>query len=146
MVAFEESLLVSETVRPPGGAGLARLTGIAAHSPIPTVTPVARLMPELLPAVTAAAALVTLGAEAEAVIVTCPAATAVIGTATLVAFAENVTDAGTIATAGLLLLRLTAKPPAGAGNERFRLMLLVPGAVTLIAAGEKLKAAPTFTS
>lgn len=72
-----------------------------------------------------------------AVIVTDPGATPVTGTLAAPEPATNVTDAGTVATAGLLEVRLAVKPPADA-EERFSVRLcVVPGFIVKPVMGEK---------
>jgi hypothetical protein len=55
----------------------------------------------------------------------------------LLAFAPKVAVAGTVATAVLVELRLTVKPPAGAGDDRLRNICCVPLPVIVRALGEK---------
>ena len=101
--------------------------------------------PPALCTVTVVVALVTFGALLAAVTVAVPAATPVIGTFTVEAPCGMVTEAGTVAAAGLLELRVTASPPTGASEERFSATFCVaaPGITTFCAA--KLSAAPTRT-
>lgn len=84
-----------------------------------------------------------LAAVARIVVVPFPAP--VTGTLALVLFAAIMTDAGTVATAGFVELRLTGKPPAGAGPESvsIRFCVAVPAIVRFC--GEKLSDAVTCT-
>jgi hypothetical protein len=75
-----------------------------------------------------------------------PAATPVTATVALVAFAANVTVKGTVATNGLLELRVTVKPPAGAGADKVSVRFWVAVPVIVRLAGEKLIARPTTTA
>ena len=72
-----------------------------------------------------------------AVIVTDPAVTPVTGTGTLVPPAGTVTVAGTVATAGLLELRLTVRAEA-ACPERFSIRFCVASALIVRLTGQKL--------
>jgi hypothetical protein len=133
-VTFEVSLLDSEMKTPPAGAGLVNVTGNEACWPGARTTPIGRRMS--LTTFTVAVAFAMPGALA--VMVAEPAATPVTGTGTLVAPAANVTVAGTVATAVLLELRLTVKPPAGACPPvRFNVRL--PVAPTLSVSGDPVK-------
>jgi hypothetical protein len=84
--------------------------------------------------------------DALAVIVAEPSATPVTGTGTLVAPATKFTLAGTVAAAVLLELRLTVKPPAGAGVVRFNVRFPVVPAVIVRLPGVKLSGAGTVTA
>src|ERR1017187_7822785 len=123
IVSFELSLLESDTVTPPGRAGLVKNTGSATDSPGANLTPAANEILEIGLTVTPAVALGTLGAPAEAVIVANPVPTPLTDTFTVVAPAWKATDAGTAATPGLLELNETVRPVAGAGDERFKTRL-----------------------
>ena len=112
---------------PPGPAAVASVTGYCRDCP----TPSARLAGVCIGAeadatVTVAVAVPKFGTVA--VITVEPAATAVTGTLTLVALAAKVTVAGTVATLGLLELRLTVRPEL-APADRFKVS--VPEAPTL---------------
>ena len=74
-----------------------------------------------------------------------PAETPVTATTALLKFPAIVTLDGTVATAGLLELRLRVNPPAGAGadNVSVRFWVLVPVIDKLV--GEKLAASATVT-
>ena len=146
IVSFESSLLESVTVTPPGRAGLVKNTGSAAHSPGANLTPAANEIPEIGLTVTPAVALGTLGAPAVAVIVANPAPTPLTGTLTVVALAWKATDAGTVATPGLLELNETVRPVAGAGDERFKTRFCAPDPLIASDGGEKLSVAPTCTN
>ena len=56
------------------------------------------------------------------------------------------TDAGTVATAGLVELKEMVRPAAGAGDERLSSRFCEPGAVIASDGGEKLSAALTCTN
>lgn len=72
-----------------------------------------------------------------AVIVTDPAETPVTGTDTLLAPVTTVTDDGTVATAALLVLRLTVSGLV-AGIDRFRVRFCVAEPLIVRLGGEKL--------
>jgi hypothetical protein len=74
-----------------------------------------------------------------------PRLTEVIGTETLVVVWANVTLFGTVATAGVAELRLTVRPPAGAGAERFSVAFWVTIPVIVTAVCVKLIVAFEFT-
>jgi hypothetical protein len=97
--------------------------------------------------VTPAEALTTFGALVLAVIMSYPSATPVTGTFALVAPALKVTVDGTVAMAVFCELRLTVRPPAGAGAEsaRFRFRAWEEPAATLPTLGWKARLAPTLT-
>jgi hypothetical protein len=105
IVTFEVSLLVRLTKAPPGGAGAARVTGKFAVSPGASVTLAGKIMGE--EPVTVTLAFAGLKPAALAVIVVEPDATPVTGTFAVVALWLTVTVAGTVATPGLLELKLT---------------------------------------
>ena len=134
-VTFEVSLVVSTTVTPPVGAAEDRLNAKLADCPTPTMTFAGRLIAAGCVTLTAAVALAML--LALAVIVTAPAATPVTGTLALVEPAANAAVGATDATAGLLELKFTVNPPAGAplDNSNVRYPVAVPFTVRL--PGEK---------
>ncbi len=134
-VTFDVSLLVRFTVTPPGGAGCGRVTGNAADWPSPTVVLAGALIGGSGVTVTLAVALAI--PAALAMMVAEPGATPVTRTSTLVALAAKVTVPGTVATAGLLELRLTVNPPAGAGAGRFSVRF--PVLPTMIDNGDPVK-------
>jgi len=142
-VAFVVSLLVSVTVTPPAGAACGSVTVNAAECASPTVTFDCRLIPPAVVTFTAAAVLAI--AVALALIVVLPTATPVTGTLTLVAPAANVTVAGTVATAGLLELRFTVRPAAGAGPDSVSVRFCVVGPTMVRLLGEKPMLAVTWT-
>src|ERR1039457_708904 len=109
IVSFELSLLESDTVTPPGRAGLVKNTGSATDSPGANLTPAANKIFEIGLTVTPAVALGTLGTPAVAVIVANPVPTPLTGTLTVVALAWKATAAGTAATPGLLELNETVR-------------------------------------
>src|SRR5664279_4995848 len=126
-VSVELSLLDSDTVTPPGRAGFARNTDSPTDSPGDTISPAASEMSEAAVTFTVAVAFGTLGAPAAAVIVAEPAPAPFTGTLTLVALAAKPTEAGTVAAATLLEVRETVRPAAGAGDDRVKVRLFVPG-------------------
>ena len=133
-VLFELRLAVK-----PAGAGPDRFSVRLPIEPALTVRLPGekKLLPA--PAITTVTPAIAFGIPAAlAVSVADPAASPVAGTDTLVAPAANVTVAGTVVTAVLLELRLMVKPPAGAGDDRFRVMFCVPGPLSVRLAGEKL--------
>jgi hypothetical protein len=134
-VTFEVSLVVSTTVTPPDGAAEDRLNAKLADCPTPTMTFAGRLIAAGCVTLTAAVALAML--LALAVIVTAPTATPVTGTLALVEPAANTAVGATDATAGLLELKFTVRPPAGAplDNSSVRYPVAVPFTVRL--PGEK---------
>ena len=96
--------------------------------------------------VTPAVAPVTFGTSVDAVIVAEPEFAPFTGTTTDVALAAKDTDAATEATAGLLELKETLRPAAGAGDERVSSRFCEPGALIASDGGEKLSAALTCTN
>jgi hypothetical protein len=83
--------------------------------------------------------------RALACIVVDPDPTAVTGTAALVAFAGIVTLEGTVATVGLLELKLMVKPPAGAGDDKVNVRFWTVPVVRDRLTGVKLAVRPTTT-
>jgi hypothetical protein len=77
--------------------------------------------------------------------VVAPRAAAVTGIEIFDAFPGKMTVAGTVATPELSELRLTVKPPTGAGADRFnaRFCVVIPGIVRLT--GKKIAVAVTCT-
>jgi len=71
--------------------------------------------------------------------------TPVTGTVVLVAFAIKLTVAGTVATVVSLELRFIAKPPGGAGTERFNVKFCVAVPTMLSWLGKKLAIPVTCT-
>jgi hypothetical protein len=80
--------------------------------------------------------------SALAVMVADPAATPVTGAGTLVAFAAKLTVAGVVALLESLELRLTIRPPADAGPDRFSVRFCVEPALIARLPGEKLMVVP----
>jgi hypothetical protein len=74
-----------------------------------------------------------------------PGVTLVTGTVTLFAFGANVTLAGTVATPGVVELRLTVRPAAGAGADKFSVRVCVAMPVIVKLGGKKLSVALTTT-
>jgi hypothetical protein len=143
-VTFEVSLLASDTVTPPAGAGVPKVTANEADWPNPTDRFAGK---PIIPGTTTITLAVVSGTFGRALawIVADPAPMPVTGTVTLVALAAKLTLGGTVATAVLLELRLTAKPPAGAGVDRFRKVFCVPAPLKVRAAGENAIVAVTCT-
>jgi hypothetical protein len=96
--------------------------------------------------VTPAVAAGTFGTPAVAVIVADPRPTPLTVTLTEVELAGKFTDAATAATPGLLEINATARPVAGAGDERIKVKFRAPSPLIARDAGEKLSVAPTCTS
>ena len=119
-LTFDGSLLASVTVMPPAGAAAGKVIENATDWPSPTL-PLddTWIAPPGLATVTLAVVSATLG-RALAWITAGPIPTPVTGTDTLVALAANVTVAGTVATVESLELKLMLRPPAGAGDAKFR--------------------------
>jgi hypothetical protein len=145
IVTLVVSLLARLTVTPPAGAACVRVTAKVADRPSPTVVVAGTLIDGGGMTVTLAVALgmpVTL-----AVIVTGPpTVTPVTVTVALVAPAAKLTVAGTVATAVLLELRFTVKPPAGAcPPPRFSVRFPVVPTVIDRLVGVKLMVADTVT-
>jgi hypothetical protein len=65
-----------------------------------------------------------------------PTTPVVKGTATLITFAGKFTLVGTAATAGLVELRLTVKPPCGAGADKLKVRDSVAPVPTVALLGE----------
>jgi len=144
-VTLDGSLLVKVTVTPPAGAGVVRVTASGPDCPTPTVTPAANVMEPGLATVTFAVVSAMPGALARITVE--PGATPVTGTVAVVAPAAKVAVGGTVATTVLSEIRLTVRPPDGAGADRVRVRFCVPVPVMVRLAGVKLivGAAPTFT-
>ena len=130
-------LLASETVTPPTGAAALKVTWSAADWFSPTVKLAGREMAPEETFVTVTLAFVAEIPDALAVILADPAETPVTGTEMLVPPAPKVTVTGTVATAGLLELKLTASPvEMGAERSKARFPVVPPPIVRL--PGEKL--------
>ena len=74
-----------------------------------------------------------------------PNATLVTGTVTLVAFGAIVTVAGTVATVGVVELRVTTRPAGGAGADSVSVRFWVAIPVIVALEGKKLSVAFTTT-
>ena len=118
IVTLDVSLLSSEIMTPPAGAGFISVTASGATCPGSTVTLAASIKSGAAPTVTVALASGILG-KALAWIVVVPGDLPVMVTLALVAFAANVTVPGTLAVPGFSEFRLTVKPPSGAGADKF---------------------------
>ncbi len=139
MVTLEGSLLVSEMNMPPAGAPDPRVTGNGADWPGATLRLDGTMIadPDCAPAdtVTLALALPKLGVLA--VMETFPDATPVTGTLTLAVFGAKNTEAGTLATAGLLENSAAVNPlPGAVPLERIKVRLPVEFAFTVRLAGD----------
>lgn len=120
IVTKDGLLLASETVTPPERAGLERKTGNAAVSPGPSTIPAVIVISAPALTATLVEAPVTFGALLPALTTALPELTPVIETATAATFAGKKTDAGTVATPGLLEESDTVNPPTGAGEDSIR--------------------------
>src|SRR5438270_803805 len=121
-VYFDGSALVRNTVTPPAGAGVDKLTGSSTDWVIPTAWKTGRRIAGVLTTVMLAAVAGKAG-RALAWITAEPGATLVTPTFAVVVLAGKVTVGDTVATLVLLELRLTVRPPAGAGVDRFSVRL-----------------------
>jgi hypothetical protein len=144
IVSREVFPLTSETVTPPAGAAVGRVTGNGADRPKPTVAFAGRPMTPRLTTLTVAVVSARVGSPLAWITVD-PMPTPVTGTATLVLFAGNVTVGGTVAAAGLLELRLTVRPVAGVVPERFKVRFWVEFRLTVKVCCWKLSVAATCT-
>jgi hypothetical protein len=144
--SFVRSLLVSVTWVPPEGDGCGSAIVIGDSKFCPTDTLVTEMPPEGATALTVTLAVVSaMAGRALACIVATPAVTPVTGTIALVAFATKVIVEGTVATAGMLELKLRIKPPGGAGADKFNVRFCVAPPSIERLAGEKVAARPTVT-
>ena len=122
------------------------VTGNVAVCPSPRLTFWGRLIVPGFNTVTLVVAFAIPGADGVAVMVAGPGPAPVKATLAVVPFAAKVTLAGTVTTFVLLELRLTKRPPAGAGDERLSatFCVMIPLMVTV---GEaKLMVAVTCTA
>jgi hypothetical protein len=138
-VAVEVSLLTSETVTPPAGAGADKVICRGAAWFTPTVTPVGSTIDPVADCATVTLAVAPVVFAALAVIVAVPDDTPETGTERLVLPWPKFTNGGTVATAALLELRLTKSP--GTGGERFKVRFCVAIPLIVRLAGEKLSVA-----
>jgi hypothetical protein len=145
MVAVVRSLLLKFTVTPAPGAAGDKLIGNGADVFGPTDTFVGRLRVPAARTFTITLAGVTFGALPLAVMVVDPDATANTGTLIVLEFGPKETDCGTVAAAGFDEIRLTVKPLAGAGEDRFNGTFIEVPAFAIIGDGGKLSAFPTNT-
>ena len=103
--------------------------------------------PDVVTEVTVTLAVVSaIVGKALAWIVVVPAPTPVTGTMALVAFAAKFTVSGTVATAGLLELKLMIRPPVGAGADSVNVRFCVAVPVIDRLVGEKLAARATLAT
>lgn len=144
-LTLEGSLLESVNVTPPAGAGEDKVTGNGTDWPSPAFTFDGRLTVPKTSTVIFALAPAMLGALVAAVTVAEPTPMPVTGTVMLVVFCGMTTLAGTVAMSGLFEFKVTAKPPAGAGDERVKVRFCEPLAPTVKAPGEKRRVAVTWT-
>jgi hypothetical protein len=136
-VAIEELLLASVMDTPPVGAAAPNVTGKLTELATGTVTPTGTTIPPAAAWVTVTEAVALPRPVALAVMITDPAATLVTGTDTLVVPAAKVAVGGTVATAGLLALRLTVNA-AAVGAERFSVRFCVRSPLIVTLGCEKL--------
>ena len=136
-VAIEGLALASVMDTPPAGAGVPNVTGKLAVLPDMIVTFTDTRMPPAAACATLTEAVALPKLSALAVIVTDPADTPVTGTDTLLAPVATLTTAGTVATAALLVLRLTVSA-AVAGVDKFSVRFCVADPLIVMLAGEKL--------
>ena len=142
-VTFDVSPLERLTVTPPAGAGAPSVTDRLVDWPRPTLV-LAGIV--IVPGVATVTVAVALGMPvALAVIVADPGATPTTGTVVVVAPAAKFADAPTVAAAVLFELRLTVKPPAGAGPDNVRVRFCVAVPMILRVPGVKLRVAVTCT-
>jgi hypothetical protein len=141
-VTLEGSLLLNSTVTPPAGAGALSDTRYAVCCPTDTTVLAGKLIDAGGPlTVTVTDAVAFPNPVALAVIVAAPAPVADTGITALDAPAATLTDAGTLATAGLLDERLTVTPTARvAENDSVR--FCEPAPESVIDPGEKLMVPP----
>ena len=145
MLTLFESLLASVTVTPPAGAGPGSVTWNAADWPKATLTFEGSRMAPLFCTVTAAVAFETFGETVLAVIVVVPAETPVTGKIAVVAPAAMVAVAGIVIIPAVLLAKVIATPPAGAGADSVKVRFCGVAPIRVRLAGEKVSEAPTVT-
>ena len=138
------SLLASVMATPPEGAGADSATANDTDCPGPTTTFDGNTMLPGLATVTFAV-VSAINGNALAWMTVVPSATPVTGTVTLEAFPCNTTIDATVATAGLLELRLIARPTAGAGADKFNVRFCAVIPVMVKFNGKKLRVAVTCT-
>jgi hypothetical protein len=143
-VTLEVSLLVSVIVTFEAACE-GKVTARAADPPNPSVVLDGSVIAPALCTVTLAVAFGTFGTLVLAVMVVEPGATPVTATVVVFVFAAKVTEDGTVANAGLPEARLTIRPPAGAGAERFSARFCEEPALIVRLCGEKLMVAATCT-
>src|ERR1017187_639465 len=145
IVTLDVSLLASATVTLLAGA-CDKATASVAPCPKPTLALVGRIMAPGLSTVTFVGAFAIVDATAVAVIVVGPAPTEVTTTFIVVAFAGKTTLGGTVATLGLLEVRLTVSPTEGAGAERLSATFCVVTPVIVTVGEANVMMAVTFTA
>ena len=145
IVTLDVSLLASATVTLLNGACDKETASVGAW-PKPTVALVGTTTAPGLSTVTLVVAFAIVEATAVAVIVVGPAVREETSTFTVVAFAVKMTLSGTVATAGLLEVRLTVSPPAGAGAERLSATFCVVTPVIVTVGEANVMTAVTFTA
>src|SRR5579863_5448342 len=133
MVTFVMSLLLRFTVTPPVGAGVPKVTANGTDCVGPTVTFGGRLIVPGAITVTVAVVSAMFGDELACIVVV-PGVTPVTGTGMLEMPDGNVTEAGTVATPGLLEVKLMFTPSGGAGTDRLsvRFCVAVPIKLALV--------------
>jgi hypothetical protein len=148
MVTFDASELESVTRRLPAGAGVDRVTGNALVCPTERIVPEGNPMdppPPTPVTVTLSVTGGTFATPAVAVIVVVPGARPEIRNCTPPEFWIIVAVGGTVATPGLLEVRVSGTPPAGAGTERAIVTDWLAPAAIVMGPERKFSAAPTCT-
>jgi len=132
-----ELLLVNVTVTPVAGAGVGREIANGVDCPSPRLTFAGIEMTPPLTMFTVAVESAIFGRELACRTVE-PSVRADTGTVMLVEPCAKVAVGGTVATPALLELRLTVRPPAGAGADRLSVMFCVVRPVIVMEPGAKL--------
>jgi hypothetical protein len=146
MATLPGSLLDRSTVAPPGGAATGSVTVNGDDWPNWRVKFDGRLIGPAFSTVTVTVADGPPGVAALAVIVVEPGPAPVTGTLAVVAPAAIVAVEGIVTICSGAALKLTIKPPAGAGDERVSVRFCVAGPVTVTFCGEKVSVAATWTA
>ena len=139
-----ELLLVNVTVTPVAGAAVGKEIANGVDWPRPRLTFIGMEIGPALTIFTVAVESAMFG-RALACRTVEPSVRADTGSVTLVAPAANVAVGGTVATPALLELRLTVRPPAGAGADRLRVMFCVVRPLIVMEPGAKLTLAVVCT-
>jgi len=142
----EGSPLLKLTVTPPASAGVPKVRAKVTDWPRGTLKFAGRPIAPEVTTLTVAVMSPYAGSAFEW-IVAVPGPALVTGMDTPELFAATVTEAGTVATPGLLELKLKAKPPAGAGEDKLSERFCVtPIPVIVRFAGRRPCAVPTSTT